>query len=136
MQTRIAIVAPGVKDRRSSGKKSVALTVVPEMAETGSSGRGRFLRAALFLFLVLGLFGCDHATKIAAKASLEGSAAVPIAPEVLRGTVELRYAQNDDVAFSALSYQEVMERLASHRATHPSWFAYMTRRYFTGDAGR
>lgn len=71
------------------------------MAETGSSGRGRLFRSALLLFLAVGLFGCDHATKFAAKASLEGSAAVPIAPDVLRGAVELRYTQNDDIAFSA-----------------------------------
>jgi signal peptidase II len=72
------------------------------MAGTGFPERGRSIRAALRLFLVLGLFGCDHATKIATKASLEGSAAVPIAPDMLRGAVELRYVQNDDVAFSAL----------------------------------
>ncbi len=72
------------------------------MAETGSGVRPTLIRAALLIFLALGLFGCDHATKFAAKASLEGAAAVPIAPDVLRGAVELRYAQNDDVAFSAL----------------------------------
>lgn len=53
-----------------------------------------------FLLLTLGLFGCDHATKIAAKATLEGAAAVPIAP----GLLELRYVENDDIAFSAFHH--------------------------------
>lgn len=64
--------------------------------------RGRFVRFVCLMVLTVALFGCDHATKIAAKASLEGAAAVPIAPEVLRGAVELRYVENDDVAFSVL----------------------------------
>jgi signal peptidase II len=59
------------------------------------------LRCLLVALLALGLFGCDHATKIAAKATLEGASAIPIAPHVLRGAVELRYAANDDIAFSA-----------------------------------
>lgn len=57
------------------------------------------------VLLVVGLFGCDHATKIAAKAALEGGGqVVAIAPTVLRGAVELRYVENDDVAFSALHH--------------------------------
>src|SRR5688572_26967742 len=63
---------------------------------------GRFVNAVCLVALALGLVGCDHATKIAAKASLEGATAVPIAPAVLHGAVELRYVQNDDIAFSAL----------------------------------
>src|SRR4051794_32554990 len=59
------------------------------------------LRCFLVALLALGLVGCDHATKIAAKATLEGASAIPIAPDVLRGAVELRYAANDDIAFSA-----------------------------------
>jgi signal peptidase II len=58
------------------------------------------LARLLLILLTLGLFGCDHATKIAAKASLEGAAAVPIAP----GLLELRYVENDDIAFSAFHH--------------------------------
>src|SRR5262245_31186381 len=58
------------------------------------------LRLGLFLLLTLGLVGCDHATKFAAKATLEGHAAVPVVPQVLDSAVELRYMQNDDIAFS------------------------------------
>ena len=59
----------------------------------------RLVRFLLVVFLVTGLFGCDHATKLAAKASLQGAPAVPVA---LGGAVELVYTQNDDIAFSAL----------------------------------
>jgi signal peptidase II len=69
----------------------------------GVSGRGRLLRVLSLVFLVVGLFGCDHVTKIAAKTTLEGNPAVPVAPGVLRGAVELRYVENEDIAFSALS---------------------------------
>jgi lipoprotein signal peptidase len=55
------------------------------------------------LLLAVGLFGCDHATKLAAKSMLDGSAAVPIAPSILRGAVDLRYTENRDIAFSAFS---------------------------------
>jgi signal peptidase II len=55
------------------------------------------LRAAI-VTLALGLFGCDHATKAAAHAALAGGGAVPI----VDGVVELRYAANDDTAFSIL----------------------------------
>jgi signal peptidase II len=51
-------------------------------------------RALLLLTTVLGLVGCDHATKLAAKSWL--SAPVP----VIRGLLELRYAENRDIAFS------------------------------------
>ena len=53
-----------------------------------------FLRLALLLSLVVGVFGCDHATKMAAKSHLENAPAVNV--------VELRYTVNDDVAFSLL----------------------------------
>jgi signal peptidase II len=57
------------------------------------------LRAAL-LVLTISLFGCDHATKIAAKASLPPGQAV----SVVRGVLELRYQANDDTAFSLLHH--------------------------------
>ena len=50
------------------------------------------------LALTLALFGCDHATKIAAHAALADGRTVPI----YDGLVELRYAANDDTAFSLL----------------------------------
>jgi signal peptidase II len=62
------------------------------------------LRVLGLILLAIGLFGCDHATKLAAKASLEGAAAVPVAPGMLHGAVELRYVENRDVAFSALGH--------------------------------
>lgn len=55
---------------------------------------------ACLAILAAGLVGCHHATKLAAK-TLEGGPAVPIAPELLHGALELRYAKNEDVAFSA-----------------------------------
>lgn len=56
-------------------------------------------RGPLLVALAGGLFGCDHATKIAAKAALDGSEAVSIVPRVL----ELRYVENRDIAFSTFS---------------------------------
>ncbi|MBX3232656.1 MAG: signal peptidase II [Labilithrix sp.] len=54
------------------------------------------LRSVLLVLLALGLFGCDEATKSVARERLaEGSV------EIVRGAVELRYVQNDDIAFSA-----------------------------------
>lgn len=50
------------------------------------------------LLLALGMFGCDHATKIAAEARLANAEAMPL----VRGVVELRYTRNDDTAFSML----------------------------------
>jgi signal peptidase II len=55
------------------------------------------LRLAVAL-LTVSLFGCDHATKIAAEASLSHGRAV----ELVSGVLELRYAANDDTAFSLL----------------------------------
>ena len=66
-------------------------------------GSGRSPIHILCLILVtLGLFGCDHASKMAAKATLEGAEAVSVAPELLHGALVLRYVENDDMAFSAL----------------------------------
>lgn len=60
----------------------------------------RIFRAFFLVLVAVGLYGCDRATKLAAEAGLEGGAAVPVAPGVLGDAVELRYVQNDDVAFS------------------------------------
>ncbi|MBX3192598.1 MAG: signal peptidase II [Labilithrix sp.] len=66
------------------------------------------LRAAVLL-LAVGLFGCDHATKIAAHASLSQGRTVPL----IDGIVELRYAANDDTAFSLLRTLGVARGAAS-----------------------
>src|SRR5262245_57964006 len=50
------------------------------------------------LLLALGMFGCDHATKLAAETKLASSGAVPL----VSGVLELRYTRNDDTAFSLL----------------------------------
>jgi signal peptidase II len=68
------------------------------MAELPPSTPRTFpLRLAIVL-LTLSLFGCDHATKIAAEASLSQGRAVSL----VSGVLELRYAANDDTAFSLL----------------------------------
>ncbi len=64
--------------------------------------RAPTVRLLALILLTLSLFGCDYASKFAAKATLEGAEAIPVAPAVLRGAVELRYVENDDVAFNAL----------------------------------
>jgi signal peptidase II len=51
-----------------------------------------------FMVLMLALVGCDHATKVAAKITLEG--AVP--RSIIAGLVDLEYAENRDTAFSLL----------------------------------
>jgi signal peptidase II len=58
---------------------------------------GVFVRVLLALFSV-GLVGCDHATKAAAQCALAGGRAIGI----VDGVLELRFAPNDDVAFSML----------------------------------
>jgi len=57
----------------------------------------RFLRVLALTLLALGLFGCDEATKTAAKASLGAGGAI----DVVHGAVELRYVENTDIAFNA-----------------------------------
>jgi signal peptidase II len=57
---------------------------------------------------VLGLVGCDHATKLAAESSLRDHASLAVVP----GVVDLSYIENHGVAFSAL------ERLSLHP---PAW---------------
>ena len=55
--------------------------------------------AGLFLAILTTLLvGCDHVTKIAAHGLLAGRGAV----ELLPGFLDLRYAENDDTAFSLL----------------------------------
>jgi signal peptidase II len=71
------------------------------MAELRSSAtrstRSTRLRLAIVL-LTVSLFGCDHATKLAAETSLTHGRAV----DVVSGVLELRYTKNDDTAFSLL----------------------------------
>ena len=66
--------------------------------------RAAAVRLALLILVTVGLFGCDYATKSAAKATLEGMDGIPVAPAVLHGAVELRYVENEDIAFSALRH--------------------------------
>jgi signal peptidase II len=65
----------------------------------GFALRSPFHRA-LLLVSVAALVGCDHATKIAAKAELGRGAVHPIVSNVF----ELRYAENRDVAFNLLAW--------------------------------
>jgi len=55
------------------------------------------LRIGIVL-LTLSLFGCDHATKLAAEQSLSNGRAL----DVVTGVLELRFTTNDDTAFSLL----------------------------------
>ncbi|MBX3204718.1 MAG: signal peptidase II [Labilithrix sp.] len=64
--------------------------------------RAPIVRLVCLILLTAGLFGCDYASKSAAKATLDRGEVVPVAPALLRGAVELRYVENDDVAFNAL----------------------------------
>jgi signal peptidase II len=50
----------------------------------------------LLLMLVVALVGCDHATKVVAKITLEGSAPRSLIP----GVLDLQYTENRDTAFS------------------------------------
>ena len=61
---------------------------------------GSCSRLLTLILLTAGLFGCDYASKSAAKATLEGMAAMPVAPAALGGAVELRYVENRDIAFN------------------------------------
>lgn len=63
------------------------------------------LRLILLIVLLLGLVGCDHATKAWAEQSL------PTAQrELLPGVLDLNYTQNDDSAFSTLRWLPVPVR--------------------------
>jgi signal peptidase II len=77
------------------------------MAELPSSPRAsaptRDARSTLHLrlgivLLTLSMFGCDHATKLAAEQALTNGRVV----SVVRGVLELRFTTNDDTAFSLL----------------------------------
>ena len=52
------------------------------------------------LVLLLGMVGCDHATKYVAKAELEGDSP----RKVLGSLLDLRYVENTDMAFSMLRF--------------------------------
>lgn len=52
----------------------------------------------LFLIFVLGLVGCDHATKWLAVSELRGQPPRPL----VSGVLDLRYTENRDVGFSLL----------------------------------
>lgn len=58
----------------------------------------RFPLRLAILLLTLSLFGCDHATKIAAQANLANGRTV----NVVSGVLELRFTPNPDTAFSLL----------------------------------
>jgi signal peptidase II len=88
-----------------------------------------------------GLFGCDHATKVAAEHELGAGRVVTLVPRVL----ELRLARNDDVAFSALAGWELPHKAAILLAvsvavlvvTVAMWIRHRRRaeRWDLGDAG-
>jgi signal peptidase II len=59
--------------------------------------RTALLHTALFLCVAC-LVGCDHASKLAAEAALRDGPSV-----LVPGLVDLRYTENRDVAFGALS---------------------------------
>jgi signal peptidase II len=54
----------------------------------------------ILILMVLGLVGCDHATKAAAVSQLADNAAVQVIP----GVLDLTYAENTDMAFGALRW--------------------------------
>lgn len=66
-------------------------------APAATATLSRALRLAIVL-LTVSLFGCDHATKIAAEATLAHGPPLPL----VAGVLELRYTVNDDTAFSVL----------------------------------
>jgi signal peptidase II len=63
----------------------------------GLDRMARKVSALFVLLFTLGLVGCDHATKALAAGVLQ-RAPMTVVP----GVVELRYAENRDIAFSAL----------------------------------
>jgi signal peptidase II len=58
----------------------------------------RRLNGMLFLLLLLGVVGCDHATKHLAAVELANRGPVSLVP----GVLDLRYVTNTDTAFSVL----------------------------------
>src|SRR5881394_4071127 len=73
------------------------MTTIATDAMRARNGLGRPLLA---LAALATLVGCDHATKYAAKAGLEGQQAHPVIGSVL----DLRYRENTDVAFNLLRF--------------------------------
>jgi len=57
-------------------------------------------RSVLVMSALVALVGCDHVTKLAAKAELETHAPRPLITSVL----DLRYTENTDVAFNLLRW--------------------------------
>lgn len=64
------------------------------------------LRLGALVWLVLTLVGCDHATKFAAEHALAGGPARAVVP----GVLDLAYAPNHGIAFSALRDVAVPEK--------------------------
>jgi signal peptidase II len=60
----------------------------------------RFVPTFVSVFMPLALVGCDHATKLAAKADLEGGPP----RQVLRSVLDLQYVENRDTAFNLLRW--------------------------------
>src|SRR5262245_34245102 len=54
----------------------------------------------VFLGSLTLLVGCDHVTKFVAKAELEGNRP----RELIRGVLDLQYAENTDIAFNLLRW--------------------------------
>ena len=69
----------------------------PGIAACWGAMARRAMRWALLL-LTLALWGCDHATKLAATSVLGGRGPVAVVP----GLLDLHYAENRDTAFSLL----------------------------------
>ncbi len=60
----------------------------------------RRLSLMLLILVVLGLVGCDHATKAAAVCQLSSGPALEVVP----GVLDLTYAENTDMAFGLLRW--------------------------------
>lgn len=90
-----------IRARFVKGKTQEEVSIVSG-SEDMKPERASAVRLVPLIMLSLALFGCDHAAKFAAKFTLEGTDALPIAPAMLRGAVELKYVENDDIAFQVL----------------------------------
>lgn len=92
--------AAGVRFRLPRGREAQADRVVAGIGRPSPGFAGEMrVRTWLVMALCGGSLGCDHATKAVAERSLGAGRVVSVVPHAL----ELRYARNDDVAFSALS---------------------------------
>lgn len=85
-----SVPPPPPSSRAPAPETSASLPTVSERS-------GRLQRVLLGL-LAVSLFGCDHATKLAAETKLGDGRSIPL----VSGVLELRYAANDDTAFSLL----------------------------------